>query len=448
MDIKREIIGELNELLIFSLIPTDYQENVNKAIRDQSKKAKLPGFRQGMVPEGHVRKLYGKNILVTEINHILSNSLSKFLEENHINLLGGPLPLEEGMKLNWEEEGNFVFKYELGIAPVLDVSKYPTKSIKAYSIKVEPETLEARIQNLRKAYGKMTNPEVSESGDVLYLHLGQISDLGILIENGIDKKASLRTDLIKDEGACKILSGLKKGDFGRINLGEAFQNDFHALGHLLDIPEETASKLVADFNFEVININRLSSSDLDATFFLKLFPEGNVNNETEFREVIKGELVKRMEELSEARLNKDLVQLCLKHFASVLPHQFLRKWLLSRKEERYTESNIKESYPEFEKNLKWSLISGQLANMNQINVDTDEILGEVKQRLRNQFRMYSPEPIEEAELHDYSIKILQNRDQVNQVFEELRNIKVLAFLKTKVTLDLVEIGQEEFLKLN
>jgi len=448
MNIKRESIGELNEMLTVHLSPSDYQEKVDKALREQSKKAKLPGFRPGTVPIGHVKKLYGKNILVDEVNHVLSSTLNHYLEENKIEILGNPIPSEGSKAPNWEDGEEFEFKFEIGIAPVLDVSKLPVQPIEAYTIIPDQKTLDSRTLNLRRAYGKMSNPEIAESGDVLFLEIEELDENQEPQELGIRKKVSLRTDQINNPEIQGDLIGLKKDDQGKINLLKAFNSDPHPLGHLLDIPEDEAAKHSHDFKFQVLNINRLSPSDLDSEFFLKIFPGGEVQTEEEFNEKIKEEIGERMRELSDKRLNSDLILSLIRHFTSVLPHQFLRKWLLTRNDPQYTEENIGQNYPEFERNLKWSLISNQISKQYDIKVEPQEIVEEAKNRLRIQFRMYSQEPIGEDELNEYSMKLLQNREQVNMLYEEVRTLKVLHYLKSHLNIEYKEIQYDEFLKLN
>jgi trigger factor len=52
-------------------------------------------------------------------------------------------------------------------------------------IKVDDETLASRIKNIRRSYGKMTNPDVSADDDVLYAELAQLSPDGSVFEDGI-----------------------------------------------------------------------------------------------------------------------------------------------------------------------------------------------------------------------------------------------------------------------
>ena len=50
MNIVRENIGNLNEHITVELAPADYQEAVEKTLKDLRRRANIPGFRAGHVP--------------------------------------------------------------------------------------------------------------------------------------------------------------------------------------------------------------------------------------------------------------------------------------------------------------------------------------------------------------------------------------------------------------
>src|SRR3954467_13153457 len=103
MNISQEKIDSLNAVVTINIKPEDYQSRVEKAIKTQAKKAKLPGFRPGMVPPAHIKKMYGKNILVDEINTILNDILNNYISENKLEVLGQPLPrLDDSKDFNWD----------------------------------------------------------------------------------------------------------------------------------------------------------------------------------------------------------------------------------------------------------------------------------------------------------------------------------------------------------
>jgi trigger factor len=277
MNISHQNIDDINANIQVEIAPEDYNPQVDKAIKDQAKQAKLPGFRPGMVPTGHIKRMYGKAILFDEINKIINDKIAEYISEQKLEVLGQPLPKEEDKdgQYNWDFKDTFNFDYEIGLAPQFDIPFSNETEFTEYDIKADEETLAERIKNLRRSYGKMTNPEVSEEGDVLYATLKQDK------EEGIEKTTSIRTDIIEDAKVKKSLVGLKKDDTVKVDVKKAFK--VADLARILGVTEDEAENLdVTKFELTVKNINRLEESDLNQEFFDKLFPAGEVTTEEQF----------------------------------------------------------------------------------------------------------------------------------------------------------------------
>src|SRR6202000_1953278 len=145
MNISQEKIDNLNAVLKINLDPADYTPRVDKAIKEQAKKAKIPGFRPGMVPPSHIKKMYGKSILVDEVNNLLSDTLNNYINEQELEVLGQPLPkMDDTKEYNWDFADDFEFNYEVGLAPAFDVNFSSKDKVTEYVIKPEKETLESR----------------------------------------------------------------------------------------------------------------------------------------------------------------------------------------------------------------------------------------------------------------------------------------------------------------
>jgi trigger factor len=448
MNISQEKIDNLNTVVKININPEDYQPRVEKAMKDQAKKAKLPGFRPGMVPVAHIKKMYGKSILVDEINNMLSDTLNKYLEEEKLEVLGQPLPkLDDDKQVyNWDFADNFEFSYEVGLAPAFDIDFSSKDTLTQYEIKVDEETLATRIKSIRRGYGKMTNPDVSADDDVLYAELVQLSPDGSVFEGGITNTASVRLDQVKDETIKASLIGLKKDDELVFDIQKAFDNDAAKVAGLLKIEEAEATDLKSNFKLIVKNVNRLEESDLNQEFFDKLFGEGTVTTEEGFREKITEELEGMMKQDSERKLQNDIYNYSLKKVNFELPDEFLKRWLKATNE-KLSEEELEGGYADFAKNLKWTLIANKIIKDNNIDIKYDEVFAYAKMSLDQQFRMYSPQALSEEQLGQYTVQYLQDKENANKIFEEVKAVKVFDHIKSVITLDKKEILFSDFNKL-
>jgi trigger factor len=447
MNISQEKIDNLNTVVKININPEDYQSRVEKAMKDHAKKAKLPGFRPGMVPVGHIKKMYGKSILVDEINNMLSDTLNKYLDEEKLEVLGQPLPkVDDKKEYNWDFADNFEFNYEVGLAPEFDIDFSSKDKLPQYVIKVDDETLESRIKNIRRSYGKMTNPDVSADDDVLYAELTQLSPDGSVFEDGISNTASVRLDQIKDDKIKASLIGLKKGDELVFDINAAFDNDAAKVAGLLKIEEDEAADLKSNFKLTVKNVNRLEEGDLNQEFFDKLFGEGVVTDEAGFRAKITEELEMMMVQDADRKLQDEIYNYSIGKVSFDLPDAFLKRWLKATNE-KLTEEELEGGYNDFAKNLKWTLIENKLMKDNNIDVKYEEVFEFAKGSLDQQFRMYSPQALSDEQLGQYTVQYLQNKENANKVFEQVKALKVFDYIKSVITLDKKEILFSDFNKL-
>ncbi|MNH90419.1 Trigger factor [compost metagenome] len=440
MNISHENVDAINAVVNVALAPEDYNPQVDKEIKAQAKKAKLPGFRPGQVPVGHIRRTYGKSILFDEINKLVNDKITNYISENKLEVLGQPLPLEDDAQYSWDYKDNFNFKYEIGLAPAFELPFTAETEFTSYEIKADEETLADRIKNLRRSYGKMTNPEVSEEGDVLYATLKQDK------EEGLEKTTSIRTDIVEDAKIKKSLVGLKKDDVVKIDVKKAFKTE--DLARILGITEEEATALdVTKFELTVKNINRLEEADLNQEFFDKLFAEGEVTEEAQFTEKVKEEVENLFKQNSDQRLRNDMYTFGMEKVDVSFPEEFLKRWLKATNPS-ISEEELNEGFADFLNNLKWTIIENRVVTENGLEVKYDEVINLAKERIYAQIKMYNinEEPSDE-QLNQFAIQLLQDREQGNRLFEEAKALKVFDHLKGLVKLNASDIEYKEFEKL-
>src|SRR5699024_9658917 len=119
---------------------------------------------------------------------------------------------DENKDFKWDYKDTFDFTYEIGVSSDFDVPFTEEIEFTQYDIQVDADSLSERVKSMRRNYGKMSTPDVSEEDDVLYAELKQDK------EEGLQNTASIRLELGKDEKIKKDLIGLKKDDTALIDV--------------------------------------------------------------------------------------------------------------------------------------------------------------------------------------------------------------------------------------
>ena len=88
MEITKESTGELTSTVKIAISPAEYNENVNKVLKEYQRKANVPGFRPGHVPFGMIKKMYGSAVFADEVNKLVSDALSNYIKEEQLDVLG------------------------------------------------------------------------------------------------------------------------------------------------------------------------------------------------------------------------------------------------------------------------------------------------------------------------------------------------------------------------
>lgn len=443
MRITRNNIDDLNAVISVVIKPDDYQEAVEKALKAQAKKTKLPGYRPGTVPMAQIKRMYGKNLLLEEINKVLSEAVNNYITQNEIEILGQPLPIQNDSQYKWEIGEDFTFDYEIGLAPIIRTEFTANDTLTQYIIKVDEETLASRIKNLRRSYGKMTQPETSMDGDVLLADFTQLANDGSVLENGLNLTSTLRLDIITEAYKHQLINLKREDAIESFDLVAAIADEVQ-LRKILKLDDQDAIIPQSKFKITIKNINRLEESDLDINFYNKVFGEdAGVSTEDEFRTKITAELELMMAQDADRKLAADFFKYGNTKMDIQLPNEFLKRWLKTVNKD-VSDEDLEKGYADFATNLRWTLVENQIIKQNNIKINYQDVFAAAKQRLDAQFRMYSPTPIAEEQLAEYATQYLKETANANQVFDEVKSAKVFEHLKTVITLIKKEIDFKEF----
>ena len=444
MNIVKKDIDQNNAIVTLQIVKADYEEKVDKTLRDYRKKANIPGFRPGMVPAGLVKKMYGKAVLAEEINKLVSEELYKYIRESKINMLGEPMPNEtEQKELNFNEQEDFDFVFDLGIAPDFEVELSKKDKVKFYTITVNDEMIQNQLKSYTGRYGKYIQEETDEEkdmqkGELLELADGKINESGVSLSDAV-----LTPAYIKDEATKALFVGAKKGDVITFNPLKAME-DAAEISSLLKISKEEALNMTSDFQMKIEGITRYYDSEVDQELFDKVYGEGVITTEEDFLAKIKSGIEDTLVSDSDYKFGVDARDMLLAKFDDLtFPNAFLKRWVLATNED-LTEETLEADFDKMIADLKWQLIKDKIAKANEIKVESEDVEEYAKNIAKAQFAQYGMVGMDDDMIANYAKDMLKKEETLKGIVEKVAESKVFAVVKTAVKLDEKEITIEKF----
>jgi trigger factor len=450
MNISQQSLSDLSAIIIINVKPEDYRPAVEKALKKYAHSAQVPGFRPGKVPAGMIKKMYGKGILVEELNNMLSESLTRYIYENKLMVLGSPLPIDMEKERVWEDGEEFEFQYEIGLAPNVEVNVGNIPAIPYYLAKVDDKMVDDDINDMRRRYGKYSNPEVSEENHILYGEFDELYENGEVKEVGNKTATTLAIEMIKDAEHRAPFIGLKKDDSVVFNPMDAMSHEAEVAAMLK--VEKSSPAMNANYKFTVKSINRIDKADLNQEFFDKIYGEGVAKSEEEFRGKVREGIVAYFERMSESKLKKDIRNIFLEELDIPLPDDFLKRMLKASAEKKKDDHqhDIDHEYYHMAEDLRWSLIRSYFAKENNLTVSEEEVKQAARVMAREQFVQYGYYDMPDDKIEEVAKSYYSERGDIAERIERsILDEKVFGVLKTKVNLDMQELPYTEFVqKLN
>lgn len=447
MNITREEVGTLIEVIKINLSPEDYNPQFEAELKKFQKTMNLPGFRPGHVPVGLVKKRYGKALLIDELNKIISGSLENFITESKLDLLGSPIPQPSNDSINnWDDPGEFEFKFEIGLAPKFDLTLPPSKAFDYYDIEVDEAKVEQYVEDIRRKYGKFSNPEVADENSIFYGDFAELDNEGNLREGGITSRSTLSVATVKDPAVRQQLIGRKKGDVVVMNLLKAFNGDQDEIGHMLNQPVEKLAQITSDFQYTVDTINHVEGADMNQEFFDKIYGEGTVTTEAEFKEKVRSEIKGMYTQESDMKLKHDLEDHLLQELDLKLPDSFLQKWLQTAVEKPLSPEQVEKDYPGYARGMKMRLIENKIFRDQNMQISKEEINEMARQYILHQFSGYAAGLNEEI-MESLITRYLEKRESVERIIETLSDRKVFNYLKSIVKTNIKPVKYDEFVNI-
>ena len=443
MNISLQNVDSVSAVLTVQIEKADYQEKVEKALKTLRQKVNMPGFRKGMVPAGLIKKQYGVSVLAEEIDKLLQEKVFEYIRENKVNMLGTPLPKEN--QVNFETEENFEFSFDIALAPEFNVELSANDSVDYYDINVTDEMVDQQVKMYTQRTAKYEKVEDYQDNDMLKGLLAELDENGNTKEGGVQVEGAVMMPVyMKNDEQKAIFNGAKTNTVLVFNPSVAFDNNEAELASLLKLKKEEVADHKGNFSFQIEEITRMIPGELTQELFDQVLGEGKAHNEEEFRAQIKETIAKQFEADSDYKFLID-VRTCLTNKIGKLefPDALLKRIMLDNNKEK-GEEFVAENYEKSLEELTWHLIKEKLVAANDIKVEQGDLTNMAKEATRAQFAQYGMINVPEELLENYSKEMLKKQESVEALLNRVVESKLSETLKGQVTLNHKAVSAEEF----
>lgn len=448
MNVSLKNIDAVSGIVKLEIVKADYAEQVEKSLRNFRQKANVPGFRKGMVPMGMVKKMYGKHVLVEEVNKLVSENLFSYIRENKLNILGEPMPNESEQKpINFDTQEDFEFCFDVALAPEINITLSKSDKLPYYEVAIDDEMLNQQIDAYTANFGTYDKAEEVEEkdmvkGTVAELENGSPKEGGIVVEDAV-----LMPAYMKDEAEKAKFVGAKVNSVVVFNPNKAYEGAEVEISSFLKVDKEAVAGITGDFSFEITEITRHQKAEMNQELFDKVFGEGVVTSEEEFKNKIKEALTDQFTPQSDYKFLLDAREVLVQKAGEMkFADDMLKRWLVATNENT-TAEKIEEDFPKMIEDLKYQLIKENLVKSNNLKVEDADIEAFAKRVAQAQFAQYGMLSVPEDVLANYAKDMLKNKQTLQNIIDRAVEEKLAAWLKEQVELDVKEVSTEEFGKL-
>jgi len=447
MNITKENIDDLNAVLSVHIVKEDYMQKVDEVLIDYKKKSNIKGFRPGKVPMGMIKKMYGLNVQVEEINKIVSDGINNYINEEKIDILGDPLPkLDNEEGIDFENQEDFTFNFEVGLTPEFEIKLSAKNKLPYYEIKIDKKIRNDFLDNYKRKFGDYSHGDEVQEEDLLKGDIIELNENGEPAENGIHASGStVSVSVIKDDKIKKSFIGKKVDDIIDFDIKKAYPNDYEVAG-ILQKEKDAVGEIKGIYRLIIKEINRFNPAEVNQDLFDKVYGEGIVKSEEEFMAKLDSEISENLQKESDYKALLDARKMAVEKTSFDLPEDFLKRWL-TRVNKDLSEEEIEKDFDNFLQDLRWQLIRNKIAQEKEIRIEEEDLLAEARNFTRMQFQQYGLYYAADEQIDNFAKEMLKREEDYKKIADKVVEEKVVAEIKQMVKIDIKKVTTEEFSKL-
>ena len=451
MKVSQEKTGDLTSLIKIEIQEADYQQEVEKQLRIQRKKMNIPGFRPGQVPFSMVKRMYETPVMAQEIENLMSQNLYKFIDDNKIKVLGSPMANDEKTpKADFQKDKDFTFYFDIAIEPEFDLDLKKVKST-IYEIEPQEEQIDKFVEDTCMRFGKVETPEQIGEKDMVYGHLVELQEDGSKKEGGIDTNTTMYVERIALATIKKQFIGKKKDATIRFKPSKALK-DANFLASFIHKSKDDVKDFSSDCDFTVISIHRMTPAEKNADLFNKVYPNKDIKDEKQFRELAKQDLAKTYTRESDSFFLNQTSETLVKETKFDIPEEFLKRWLLATSKDKKSKEDIEDNFEKYLDGIRWQIIESKIASQFNISVKEEDVINYFKTELLPSYFPALPDETEEQakereeHLTEVAKNMLNEKDQTRQVYNYLFDRQMTKTLKENTKLTTKKVSMGDFIK--
>ena len=437
MNIVREQREQNTSLIKVTVGEQDYAQEVDKALREYKRKANIPGFRPGMVPMGIIRKIYGKGVLAEQSYRKASNAVFEYLQKENIDYLGDVIPSEEQGAFDFDNGKEFEFVFEIGEAPEIKLDLSEKDKLTYHKIKIEKKMHDDYRSNFLRRFGRLVDAGEVTSDEALT----------VTLDNGEMKVEDAYVGLISmSEEDRKPFLGQKVGYKTKVNINELYRNPAQRAA-CLQVKESELEGINPEFELEITKIRKFAEPEVNEEFLKMAFPAGNVKSAEEFEQFIDAQIESELRRESDYLFTLEVRDYLVKKADLKMPEAFLKRWLYTINEGKFTMEEIEKDFAQFLKMFTWNYIQKHFIKADNLTVTKEEAQAEAKALAAAQFAQYGMPSAPDDMLAGYAEKILADKEQGQKIYEKLYEVKVVEDVKSKIKVTEKAVSADDFAKL-
>lgn len=212
---------------------------------------------------------------------------------------------------------------------------------------------------------------------------------------------------------------------------------------------EISLDVVKEDTVTAYNITVSEKDKAGMTENLKKFYEEK--KETRTDEEIDKEVTERLEEQykqeSEWRLSKDIRDYFVRKADIELPEEFLKRWLFTANEGKFTKEDIDKDFAGFAEDFKWQLVRAFFMKKFGFKVDEKDMQEAAEAYVAYQYAMYGIGNVPAEMIKEAAANVLSDRKQASSIEEQVEDRKVMAKLREEITIKNKKIAADKFREL-